>query len=193
MCHASTEKFTTTHIKNSPPKYIVVWTTPILWSVLRKRICLLNPNTIAQKVSMQHVGMLLNHYPKLLLSIFVWIFGNLISWHYIPKGARYGCCWPSGYGNNCLTMSRPFSTRWAKHGWPCAHNYELSKLPCFLWWWFQYDLGFKILLLGGSQFIWTWMCYGVPYPCYQSFWPIKGHQMLNPWSSHEFKLPHLSY
>jgi hypothetical protein len=25
----------------------------------------------------------------------------------------------------------PLPARWAKHGWPCAHNYELSKLPCF--------------------------------------------------------------
>ncbi len=312
------EKFTTTHSKNDPPKYVIVWATPILWLTPKKIICLLNPNTIAQiKVSMQHVGMLLNHYLKLLLSIFVWIFSNLISWHYIPRGAKYGCCWPSGYGNSCLAMSRPFSrkymwwfawptikifwgatmnvvtfathskvsihlhfrkfssilwimvssfggmatnpclvgktnfvgccineilntslivmwtnitpndwnmlmisynlklspwmpfwiqnachkwcdmmighllplsTRWAKHGWPCAH-----KLPCFLWWWFRYDLGFKILLLGGTQCLWTWMCYGVPYPCYLSFWPIKGHQMLNPWSSYGLKLPHLSY
>ncbi len=231
---------------------------------------------------MQHVGMLLNHYPKLLLSIFVWIIGDLISWYYILRGARYGCCWPSGYGNSCLAMLRPFSrkyarwfawptikiflratmnvvksttrskvsihlhfikfssilwvmvasfgdmatnpclvgktnfvgccineilntsvimlwtnitppdcnmlmisdnlnlspwmsfwiqnachkwcdmmighllplsTRWPKHGWPCAHNYELSKLPCFLWQWFWYDLEFKILLFGWNSML----------------------------------------
>jgi hypothetical protein len=54
-------------------------------------------------------------------------------------------------------------------------------------------LGFKILLLGGTQSLWTRLCYGVPYPCYLSFWPIKGHQMLNPWSSHGLKLSHLGY
>jgi hypothetical protein len=79
----------------------------------------LNPNTIAQKVSIQHVGMLLNHYPKTLLSIFVWIFGNLISWHYIPRGAKYGCCWPSGYGNSWLAISRPFSSKYVRwFAWP---------------------------------------------------------------------------
>jgi hypothetical protein len=87
----------------------------------------------------------------------------------------------------------PLSTRWAKHEWPYAHNYELSKLPCFLWWWFWHDLTFKILLLGGTQCLWTRMCHGVPYPCYLSFLPIKGHQMLNPWSSHGRKLSHLGY
>jgi hypothetical protein len=59
-----------------------------------------------------------------------------------------------------------------------------------LWWWSQHDFTFMIFLLGGIQCWWMGTCYGVPYPHYQSFQPIKGHLMSVLWLSHELELSH---
>jgi len=61
------EKFTTTHSKNGPPKYIIVWATPILWSTPKKIICLLNPNTVAQKVFHATCGDVVESLSKIII------------------------------------------------------------------------------------------------------------------------------
>lgn len=47
-----------------------------------------DPETLAQNISMHHVEMLLDQYKSITKHNYAWIFRNIILRHYIAKGVR---------------------------------------------------------------------------------------------------------